>query len=366
MQNVIVFTYLQRHLKKMIPIITQLQNRNDINLTVILMTQEERLIAENHSIPFKMLDEFTDNKRNYDFDLGWGLEPLLNAIDRIQPDLFIAIEVNYILRNAIRYCKQQYIPNLIIQHGTPNKFSMHAFTPFEGDIFLAWGDFTRDFLIKNHVASEKIIVTGGATFDRSISLKPDRMAIARELNILPDSKWILFTTQGVGAHNCPSQEEIKVAVQETAKEVLKYPDAQLIFQVHPSQPVEDIAELLNEVQPNNAIVTRYHDTEELMAASYGVITFFSTTAIDAVILQKPLLQITLTDDKDFLPFVEMGAAYSAVTAEEIPVMFQKLLFDQGALREKQKAAAEYVNYKNDGQAMHRIMDIIYDRLELRK
>ncbi len=366
MFEVMVFTYLQRHLKKMIPIIVELEKRTNVNLTVVLMTQEERLIAESHGIPYKMLDNFTIEKRKQDFDLGWGLEPLINVIGAIKPDLFIAIEVNYILRNAIRYCKQQNIPNLIIQHGTPNKFSLHAFAPFEGDYFLAWGDFTRDFLIKHNVAPEKIAVTGGAPFDRTISLKPDRQKIANELNISPSDKWILFTTQGVGPHNCPSVDEIKTAIQETVKEVLAYEHVQLIFQVHPAQSIESVNDILLEIQSNNSIVSRYHDTEELIAASDALITFFSTTAIDAVILQKPILLITLTDDKDFLPFVKLRAAYGAYTKDEIPIMFNKLIFDNDLLKTDQIKAAEYVSYKNDGQSLQRIMTLIYNVLELEK
>jgi UDP-N-acetylglucosamine 2-epimerase len=280
----------------------------------------------------------------------------------MKPDLFVAIEVNYILRNAIRYCKQQGIPNLVVQHGTPNNYSLHAFVPFEGDNFAAWGEFTKEFLISKGIDKNKIIIAGGVPFDRTLAITPDKGKIAADLNLSPNKKWLVFTTQGIGAGNRPSEEEIFLGITETAKRALEYADYQLIFQVHPSQRTEDVHKIIDTMEIHNSIVTKYKDTEELMAASDGVITFFSTTAIDAVILGKPLLLINLTDDRDFFPFVKMGVAYGAYEKEEIARSFDKLIREPEHLNLNQIVVANYVNYKNDGQALSRIMSLCYAKL----
>lgn len=362
MKKVLVFSYLHRHFKKLLPVIKEFQKDENIQLYVLLMTEEEKNAAFQEKIEFKMLDEFTLAKRSRDFDLGWGLEPLINAIDIIKPDLFVAIEVNNILRNAIRYCKQIKIPNIVIQHGTPNQFSLIAFAPFEGDYFAAWGQFTKEFLLKNHVAKEKIILTGGPCFDRTLSLKPDKKALARELRIDPNKKWLTFTTQNVGAGGYPTEEEIFVGVTETARNILAYPDYQLIYQVHPGQKIEEIQVILDSVVGNNAIVVKYRDTEKLLAASDGVITFFSTTAIDAIILSKPLLLINLSDDTDFFPFVPMGAAFAAYRKEDIAKGLYDLMYNGEQIRPNLNKAAEYVNFKNDGNALQRVMNLCYQIL----
>jgi len=363
MKQVLIFTYLQRHLKKFIPLINELMKTDGIEIHLLLMTQEERQIAQANGFPCCMLDEFTPKKRNFDMDLAWGLEPLINAIDAIKPDLFIAIEVNLILRNAIRHCKQKRIPNLVIQHGTPNRLSVNAFAPFEGDLFLAWGEFTREFLVRHHVDPAKIVITGGMPFDRTLSLAPDRKKIAVELGIDPDKKWILFTTQGVGAGNCPSEEEIRTGVVEVAKEIKRYPDCIVLYQVHPGQAVDHVREMIEPAENPDACVIKYGDTEELIACSDAMITFFSTTAIDAVLLNKPLLLINLTDDKDFYPFTGMGAAFSAFTKEDIPVQLGRIIHEGAALLEYQKKAASYVSYGNDGKSRERVLRIIHDVLQ---
>lgn len=362
MKKVLVFSYTHRHLKKLLPVIIKLRENQNIELHVVIMTSEEKRLAIENNMEFTMLDYFIDEKRNYDFDLGWGLAPLINAIDTIKPDLFIAIEVNYILRNAIRYCRQTKIPSIVIQHGTPNKYSLHAFAPFEGDYFLAWGEFTKEFLINNNVDREKIIVTGGVNFDCTLAIVADRQAIANELGIDKNKKWIIFTTQGKGPGNCPSDEEIFNAITECARASIKLETCELIFQVHPGQKVEDIKEIVNKVN-RNIVVVKYKNTEELISASEGVITFFSTTAIDALILKKPLLLINLGEDKEFLPFVNMNAAFGAYSLPEIKIGFNNLINNKHLIEKNIKKAINYINYKNDGKSLDRALEVCYKVLE---
>lgn len=362
MKKILIHTYLQRHLKKMIPIIKELKKDKNIQLTLVLMTSEEKRIAKENKINFKMLDDFTDKKRNYDFDLGWGLEPLINAIDKIKPDLFIAIEVNYILRNAVRYCKQIGIKSVIVQHGTPNKYSLHAFVPFEGDIFLAWGDFSKDFLVENGMNPDRVILTGGVPFDRTLSLHPDKNKVADELKIDCNKKWIIFTTQGTGVGNMPSEFEIKTGLQITANLIKKYEDYEIIYQIHPSQDLNEVKAIVGEVN-SSCLVCKYYDTEELIKLSDGVITFFSTTAIDAVLLKKPLYLINLSDDGDFLPFAKLGVAIASYDVSNIESDFDKFIKKTFFNQEKYDIVSECMNYKNDAKALERVMFEIYNMIK---
>jgi hypothetical protein len=359
MKKILIATYLERHLQKMLPIIHNLEKRNEIDLRVMLLTSQEWQLADREGIRYSKFDDYTEKKRRVDFDLEWGLEPLINAIDREHPDLFLAIEVNYILRNAVRYCKKLAIKSLIVQHGTPNQYSLHAFAPFEADCFAAWGDFTRDYLIKNGVDSERIVVTGGPVYDKYLSVKPEKARIYHDLGISPDiQKLIVFTLQGQGAGGRPSIEEIESGIAETLKAAASYPGLLLLFQIHPQQTIAEVQKLASGALPLKANIIRYPDTESLISISDGVITFFSTTAIDALVLDKPLLLINLMDDRDFFPFVPMHAAFGAYTREEIPLGFKNLVENPAELKSGRDEAVEYVIYKKDGQSMARVMALI--------
>lgn len=347
----------------MIPLIKVLEKDQSIELTVLLMTYEEQTIAEENQIQYQMLDDFTERKRTMDFDLGWGLAPMINALERIQPDLFIAIEVNYILRNAIRYCKQHNIPNIVIQHGTPNEFSLHAFAPFEGECFAAWGEFTKEMLIKNHVDPSRIVVVGGIPFDRTVKLTGDKQELSLKLGIDPTKKWIVFATQPNGPGNRPSMNEIIQSIMKVTENAKRYSNVELVFQVHPHQDVSIIEKIVSVVPNNNAVVLRYRDTEELLAASDGLITFFSTTAIDAVILKKPLMLINLTDTKEFLPFGNQGIALTVFHEYEIPTAFDCLVSDVVSSSENYDNAIKYMNAYNDGKALDRVLSLCYEKLK---
>jgi UDP-N-acetylglucosamine 2-epimerase len=364
MKKILIVTYLERHLKKMLPIIKELEKHDDIELKVMLLMPDEWKLAESEGIKYSRFDDYTDNKRRADFDLEWGLEPLINALEKEKPHLFLAIEVNYILRNAVRHCKSLGIKTLIVQHGTPNKYSLHCFAPFEADCFAAWGDFTKEFLVENGVEPERIVVTGGPVFDKTVYLKPDKEKIYTELEIGPEiKKTIVFTTQGQGAGFRPSSEEIESGIIETIKAASQYQDVMLLFQAHPGQNVEDIQKVAEKADHSTARVIKYHDTESLMAVSDGVITFFSTTAIDALILGKPLLLINLTDDREFFPFVPMGAAFGAYTEEEIVPAFKKLIEGPEELKDRREKAVHYMVYKTDGKSLERVMNLIEKSLK---
>jgi len=364
MKKILIVTYLERHLRKMLPIIKELEKHSDIELKVMLLTPDEWKLAESQGIKYSKFDDYATKERRADFDLEWGLEPLVNAIDMEKPDLFVAIEVNYILRNAVRHCKSMGIKTLIVQHGTPNKYSLHCFAPFEADCFAAWGDFTREFLVGNGVAPERIVVTGGPVFDKTVSLKPDKSQIYAELGIGPEiKKTIVFTTQGQGAGFRPSIEEIESGIIETVKAASQYRDVLLLFQAHPGQNVEDIQKVADKADHSSARVIKYHDTESLMAVSDGVITFFSTTAIDALILRKPLLLINLTDDREFFPFVPMGAAFGAYTKKEIMPAFRKLIESPEELKDGREKAIPYMVYKTDGKSLERVLNLIEKSLK---
>jgi len=105
---------------------------------------------------------------------------------------------------------------------------------------------------------------------------------------------------------------------------------------------------------------RYHDTEELIKAGDAMITFFSTTAIDAVLLRKPLLLINLSDDRDFFPFAEMGVALAAFSRDDIAVSIRRLIGGFQIDDDKYAAAVHLMNHVNDGQALPRVLKNILE------
>src|SRR3990172_6707369 len=106
-KKILITTYLERHLKKVMPIIQGLQELGGLEPLVLPLTPEEYELANREGIGFSKYEEYIGWERRTKWDFGWAMEALMNAIDTEKPDLFLAIEVNNILRNAVRYCKDK-------------------------------------------------------------------------------------------------------------------------------------------------------------------------------------------------------------------------------------------------------------------
>lgn len=357
-RKILIASYLPRHLRKFLPVIKRLSEDTSLDTKLLLLTREEWTMAEESHIPFLEFDRYTYKRRTREFDLAWALEPLIRAIDEESPDLFICPEVNFIFRNAVRYCREKKIKTLVWQHGTPTKHSLHAFLPFEGDCFAAWGEFTRNVLVKGGMDEGKIQVTGYPPLDKLAETQAKAGRVRMELGLDSSKSLVVFTVQNPGgAGNRPSRRELKEAVAEVCLAVRKYPDRELIYQVHPGQEPLEVEDILRE-NGLRARVMKYGDTEALMAASELVITFFSTTAIDALAMDKNLLLINISDEEDFLPFVKMGAAFGAYRREEIGMRIEEIFSGFSPGDDKRRGALEYVAYKKDGQNTQRAVELI--------
>jgi CDP-glycerol glycerophosphotransferase (TagB/SpsB family) len=127
-----------------------------------------------------------------------------------------------------------------------------------------------------------------------------------------------------------------------------------------------IEKIVEQIPDHRALITKYHDTEKLIASSDGLITFFSTTAIDAVLLRKPLMLINLTDDREFFPFASMGVAQGIYRKEDIAPALENMLAGYDVPPEKYEEASKLMNGPNDGCALERVLDLCYQMLDGRE
>ena len=361
-KTILAMTYVQRHFKKMMPVLKQLSDDPSFDVQLLLFTPEEWRIAEENGIPFSRFEDYLPGvKRKTYFDWDFGLKAIINAIDQINPDMLFLMEVNYIARDAVRYANTLGIETFIMQHGTVLKtWTLHAFAPLEADHMATWGQFTNDCLIEIGVAPEKLIITGGPEFDQLNSLVADRSRVASEIGADPSKRWVVFTTQPAGPKGKPAQWENEKAVKQVCKTLERYIDVQIIFQVHPMQRVSDIEKYVDD----KAIVCKYQNTSELISESVCSITMYSTTALDSILLDVDLLLINLREDLGGFPFEELGGALKATTDNEIDSKLTEILDGKASL--ERASSVEYTTYLSDGRACERIVAAITKCLQNHK
>lgn len=362
-KRILYISYFEHHLLKAMPVLQAAQAYPGIEVVCACLTADATTKARTQGLSVIDIDPFAARPRQTEFDLGWVLDPMIRIIKEFNPDLVLVMEVNYSLRNIIRYCRDNRIKTMVMQHGAPNSSSLHAFAPFEGDIFAAWGDFSRDYLIKHGVPAERIVVTGSPSFIRYDNRPQDIKEVRAGLGVDDTEKIIVFTTQNTGAGGLPTAAEIRNGVQQAALALGKRSDARLFVQVTHSQPIREVQQLVDEVGAHQTIVGRYPNTQALIAASSGLITFFSTTAIEALFMEKPILLITLEGEQDFFPFVSMKAAYGAERPEEIEPAVNRLLDKPEALAEGRDLAAPPMVRSGGREAVDNIMVVIFELLK---
>lgn len=110
------------------------------------------------------------------------------------------------------------------------------------------------------------------------------------------------------------------------------------------------------------VTDRYCNILELIAACDVLITWESITAIEAMLLGKPVVIVNLTGREDLMPYVSAGAALGAYRQEEIAARLKDALENMDVinmLRQAQKRLLERVFCKIDGRAASRAAALIH-------
>jgi len=119
---------------------------------------------------------------------------------------------------------------------------------------------------------------------------------------------------------------------------------------------------MREYEVNGILMPKDTDTYELLYISDIIIIKNSTTAMEAIALGKPVISLNLSGQPDPVEYVREGVALGITDSRLLKDGIGQLLKDDHELAaNRQKYIEEYL-YKVDGQATHRVINIILDCL----
>ncbi len=228
-----------------------------------------------------------------------------------------------------------------------------GFTPVSADKIAVWGNSQREALIKKGTPKEKIVITGASKFDRIETKKsPLNKNIIKELKFKKNKKLILLTTQLI-----PDMNKITSAVCKALK---KIPETQLIIKVHPSEyDIKKYKKIAGNEGLNVTITEKY--LYPLLTTCNILITPFSTTGLEAMIIGKPLITVNFSGKPDKMPYAESGAALGVYKPDNIKPAIKSVLEDKDVRKRLAKKAKIFIYdqcYEMDGKASERILDLI--------
>jgi CDP-glycerol glycerophosphotransferase (TagB/SpsB family) len=134
-----------------------------------------------------------------------------------------------------------------------------------------------------------------------------------------------------------------------------------VFKIHPREDPKYYEDLLTRLDMSGIIITQKIELDALLQASSLVVTAFSTVALEAMILDRPVLIVNLSGEPDPIDFVRSGAALAAYTPENVALQLERLLTDAGSGAALAQNRRQYIRdqmFRTDGQAAQRVADLI--------
>jgi hypothetical protein len=241
------------------------------------------------------------------------------------------------------------IPLVYVQHGLIPRHPKHAW-PHTGDTCV-WGAQTKKLLESLGWDGSRMFVCGAPGFDGLNLLKrsPEQPKSGRHV--------VLFTP--VSGNSLTPAVEVERATYALYSALARRADVELIVKPHPVDRLKIAQGMLGRFPSLRATVVPDGDLHRLMLSADAVATMWSATALEAVLLEKPVVIVDSGTD-DPLPIVEYGAAIKAgepdAVAAALESVFRRSSVDTlapGRARFTQEFASG-----NDGQAAERTAAVV--------
>jgi len=222
------------------------------------------------------------------------------------------------------------------------------------DKVVVWGQATKDRLIKWGNPKSQIFITGNPEYDKIINLKTD----SKENK----EKAIVFATQMVDYYssmNIDTNEEIINVLYAAIK---KIPNTKFIIKVHPGENIKKYKALIKSKNYKNIEIIKKTDLFVLLKKCSILITHISTVALEAMILDKPVIIMNLVGQRDQVSYVQSGAAFGVYNERDVYPAIVSVL-NNPEIRDKLKNASRKFVKNNvvlDGKATMRVNNLLFN------
>jgi len=334
-------------------------------------------LCSKHNLPSNLVIDELDFYFHVLFPLEAKYLALIrNMVKHEHPDLFLVInEYGWRERPLIVTAKVGLIPTLAIQHGVIHPFhrgyiydkneistdgQTHSLYCPIPDMTALYGEYHRDLLTKtSSYPPDHVTVTGQPRYDiLSILIKEGSLeAITSKYFQNNGFINILWTTQ---CHGLTIKENIQ-NFNAVFSAVAELDNVNLVIKQHPGEG-DIYTDLINKSLKNYSINVQICPTDsntlELLYACDLVITKSSTTGLEGVALNKPLIILNLSGDPDPVDYVDQGVAVGVYDADDLKNAILLLLNDDSMLAKNRKRFIERNLCAVDGRATERVIQCV--------
>lgn len=288
-------------------------------------------------------------------------------LDKHKPEILLSADIaDMRCRAWIHAARRQKIPVVNVQFGNAGteaiEWRFHIF-----DTVALWGEHAKDVMRSMGVSDSHLKVTGSPRHDSVVlGHSTARENIRRQLGLPTDTKCIVFADSYVENLDTPDG----VALMNTRNAVLSLSlkmGYRLLVKPHPLEN-KTIWKALSKKYPKALIVDKQLDIRELIKASDLFLSLGSTSAMDALIADKPSLLLVFKNWIWAKDYEESNAFAIVRNVEELQTIVTD--FCDGSVSLKRTDAAEQfirrLAHVPDGRASERIAQIIVEKMGLVK
>ncbi len=297
------------------------------------------------------------------------------ALKRESPDTILLVDEYLLFGRSLLYAAtDEQIPTFAIQHGIIYKFSpayfydqeeisqdgnpFFPYSPLPTKIAL-YGKYHEQILTKySKYPKSRLVVTGQPRYDVLKFAKEtySRSEFCRRYNLNPTKRIALLITQPF-----PIQKSRTEFIIPTSQALSQIKNLQIVVKPHPNESSAWYKELLTKQGIDATILSPKSDTNEAIFACDLFIAVNSTTIIEALILNKPVVVVNLSNFPEVLPWVSDGAAIEVTNQDDLLETFLKVLDDEQFLDAHSDGRTRFLTnqiYKDDGKATDRVIAVL--------
>lgn len=297
-------------------------------------------------------------------------------IDKVKPkSIFLTCEYCGIQKQLTYVSNSKNVTTFALQHGIISP-THYGYIFNEGDkrkvilanITFIFGQYFYDLLTKKSIYTpNQVVVTGQPRYDVLYYANEiyNRDNFLKNYKIDSSNKIILWTTQCHGISNEENLKNFK-AVFDTMQNIK---NVTLIIKQHPGEGkryTKMLEDCLNDYTLNAVVMPKNSDTYEQLFICDLLITKTSTTAMEAVALNKPVIILNLSGDSDPVDYVKEGVAFGVYNEEDLKPAIEKLVEDDFEQAKNRKEYIEKYLYKIDGKAAERVVSFLIQIIQNRK
>lgn len=283
-------------------------------------------------------------KRNKSFLIS--LKYLFNVPLRILKLIFNSkYQFKFKISQLIEEYYRKDIP-FIYGHGESSKIAL-------------FGETTKSLLISEGIPPEKLEITGNPKFDSLFQYKdPElKLILKKRWDIPSEKKVVTILTQYLVESNSWTSEQRRFFISKIANACFNLPNVQLIIKLHPSKENKDDYHKILEDLPISALLYQSEPLHEIITLSDVIISVSSTSALEAMALDKPVLIINMDSSSKF--FKDGGVLFIEETDPIQPALEKLLNHPYDFIDENKVKKFVYDQaYIIDGNASKRISNLI--------